>query len=488
MSSLDTLAFDNSFARLHPAFYQVVDPTPLPNPELVAFNPDAARLLDLDPDVADRPDTAVYLSGGGRLPGSEPIAMLYAGHQFGVWVPELGDGRAILLGEVVNHRGERWDLHLKGSGLTRFSRMGDGRAVLRSCIREYLASEAMFGLGIPPTRALSIVGSDEVVYREIPESGAALVRLATSHIRFGTFQVFASRHQTDRVRELADYVIARHQPDLVTEPDRFRRWLVRVVEQTADLVAQWMAVGFAHGVLNTDNMSVIGLTLDYGPFGWLDQYDPSFICNHSDHEGRYAFDRQPAVALWNLTRFAESLLSLITVEEATEALELFPDRFNRRYGELLRAKLGLTTEQPSDLDLIAELLGLLRDGRADYTRFFRALGSVPSAAVAAPESLRLETGDSERLDRWITRWMVRLTSEGAAEQERACRMNRVNPKYVLRNYLAQRAIDLAHQGDFTEIERLRQLLADPFADQPELERYAEPPPPWAREIVVSCSS
>jgi hypothetical protein len=289
---LENLPFANSYARLPPAFYEVVDPTPLPDPYLVAFNPDAAALLDLDPGVVDDPNLPLYLSGSKRIPGAEPIAEAYAGHQFGVWVPQLGDGRAFLLGQVRNGAAS-WDLHLKGGGRTRFSRFGDGRAVLRSVIREYLASEAMHGLGIPTSRALSIVASDLPVQRETVETAATLIRLAPTHVRFGTFELFASRGEAARIRELADFVIDHHFPELAGEPDRVRRLFGVVTRRTGMLMAQWMAAGFAHGVMNTDNMSILGLTLDYGPYGFLDDYDPDFICNHTDVDGRYSFGHQP---------------------------------------------------------------------------------------------------------------------------------------------------------------------------------------------------
>ncbi len=488
MKRFSDLTFDNSFARLHPAFYEVVEPTPLPGARLVAFNPDAAELIDLDPASVEDEGAADFLSGGRRLPRADPIAALYAGHQFGVWVPELGDGRAILLGEVVNPRGERWDLQLKGAGQTRFSRLGDGRAVLRSTIREFLASEAMQGLGIPTTRALSIVGSDELAYRETPEPAAVLIRLAPSHIRFGSFQVFASRGQTERVRELAEYVIRWHELDLADRPDRHREWFDRVVSRTADLMARWMAVGFAHGVMNTDNMSVLGLTLDYGPYGWLDAYEPGFICNHSDYEGRYAFDRQPAIALWNLARFGEALLSLLTVEEVESSLGAFAARFDDRFGRLMRAKLGLTIDDPADLTLLADWLSLLAADRADYTLAFRALATIPAGATAASPALSGLIGSHDRLSQWIARYGTRLAAEPVPDQDRSGAMRLTNPKYVLRNYLAQQAIDRALAGDYTEIERLRLILNRPFDEQPEFERYADPPPPWARELVVSCSS
>jgi uncharacterized protein YdiU (UPF0061 family) len=486
MRPLTSLDFDNSYARLGPAFSEAIEPTPLPNPYLVAFNPDAARLIDLDPAAGSDPDAAAYFSGARQLPGSLPVAAIYAGHQFGVWVPQLGDGRAILLGEVRNRFGGRWDLVLKGAGPTRFSRMGDGRAVLRSSIREYLGSEAMAGLGIPTTRALALVGSDEPVYREVPETAATLVRMAPTHVRFGTFQVFAARGDTPRVSQLMDHVIGHHEADLVGLPDRATRWLERVVDRTADLVAQWMAVGFAHGVMNTDNMSVLGLTLDYGPFGFLDEYQPGFICNHSDDEGRYGFDRQPAVGLWNLARFAEALLELVPFEDANAALGRYRPRFDASYGRLVRAKIGLTSERPDDVALIGEMLSLMAAERVDYHRWFRSLSTI--GADQGIDLVRAMTRDHGRLDAWVARYLERLRAEGSQDRLRREAMNRVNPKYVLRSYLAQTAIERAQQRDYGEIERLRRILAAPFDEHPELERYADPPPPWGRDLIVSCSS
>ncbi len=314
MRTLEGLRFDNTYARLPDAFSARLAPTPFTShPYLVSFNPDAASLIDLDPKEVQRPEFVQYFSGARMLAGAEPLAMLYAGHQFGHYVPQLGDGRAILLGEVRNDRGEKWDLHLKGAGQTPFSRHGDGRAVLRSSIREYLGGEAMQGLGIPTTRALCLVGSeDEVLREEGVESGAMLVRLAPSHVRFGSFEVFAHRRQMAHLKQLADYVIENHFSHLQGASDGYFSFFREVVQKTAELVAKWQAVGFAHGVLNTDNMSILGLTLDYGPFGFLDDYDAGLICNHSDRGGRYAFHRQPNIANWNLHALGEALLSLIS--------------------------------------------------------------------------------------------------------------------------------------------------------------------------------
>ncbi len=483
MPPITALRFDNSYARLPPDFHEVIDPVPLPDPHLVAFNPDAARLLDLE---ADDPEALVpWLAGNRRIPGAEPLAMLYAGHQFGVWVPQLGDGRAILLGEVRNDRGQSWDLHLKGAGPTRFARGGDGRAVLRSAIREYLASEAMAGLGIPTTRALSITGSTLPVERETTETAAALIRLSPSHVRFGTFEVFASRDRPDLVRVLADYVIARHFPGL---EERYPEWLEAVTVRTARLMAEWQAAGFAHGVMNTDNMSVIGVTLDYGPYAFLDAFDPDHVGNHSDHEGRYAFGRQPSVALWNLLRFAEALLSLMPRDDAQAALDAYWPAYAERFGRRMRARLGLATEREEDAELTGDLFRLLHAQQADYTRFFTALGTLELEAPT-PEALLREARNPAALDPWLERYRARLRAEASDDGERQARMGRANPAYVLRNWLAERAIRKAvDEGDYTEIERLRLLLRFPYSPQPGMEEYAAPPPDWARDLVVSCSS
>jgi uncharacterized protein YdiU (UPF0061 family) len=496
MANLDTLAFDNSYARLPPAFYEVVDPTPLPDPYLVAFNPDAARLLDLEPDRVELPEITAVLSGHRRLPGSEPIAEAYAGHQFGVWVPQLGDGRAILLGEVGNRAGQRWDLHLKGAGRTRFSRFGDGRSVLRSAIREYLICEALEGLGIPTTRALGIAGSDLPVQREEIETAATLLRLAPTHVRFGTFEYFASRGEIERVAELFDHVVSHHYPALALAPDplpvRVVRFFTEVCERTARLMAEWIAAGFAHGVMNTDNMSILGITLDFGPYGFLDQYDAGFVCNHSDVEGRYAFGRQPGVGLWNCARLGEALTLLDPAVAAhpgspealapwQAALDRYWPAFNRHYAGLMRAKLGLATERDDDPALLKELLGVLQEDRLDYTNFFRDL----SGLGAIRES---PSGRSERHRAWRDRYVARLAAEPGGEGERSDRMRGVNPKYVLRNWIAQEAIERARQREFGLIEELRQMFSRPCQEHPGMERFAEPPTGAARDIVVSCSS
>ena len=492
MPSLEQLQYSNSFGRLPEAFHGRLQPTPLAAAHLVSFNPAAAALIDLDPGEAGRAEFVEYLNGTRPLPGADPIAMLYAGHQFGHYVEQLGDGRAIILGEVLNRRGERWELQLKGAGPTPYSRRGDGRAVLRSTIREYLCSEAMHGLGIPTTRALCILGSEEEVYREQIETGALLLRMAPSHVRFGSFEVFFYRGEHDRLRQLADYVIEHHYPDLWEREDRYPAFYREVVARTARLIAQWQLAGFAHGVMNSDNMSILGLTLDYGPFGFLDDYQPGFICNHSDHQGRYAFDRQPDIGLWNVSCLAQALLPLLdpepeaAVELAKAGFDLYQEQFRLAHDQGMAAKLGLQEHQPGDTELIQGWLDLLASSRADYTNSFRALGEF--AADPGHPALRNELVDRTAFDAWARDYRQRLDRDGLDGGERRTRMHRVNPRYILRNYLAEQAIRAAQQGDYGEIDRLLALLQRPYDEQPEMAAYATPPPDWGRRLAVSCSS
>ena len=489
MHKLERLNFDNTLARLPDTFHSRLRPTPLADPYLVSFNPDAAALIGLDAAEALRPDFAEYFIGNRLLPGSEPLAMLYAGHQFGHYVPQLGDGRAILLGEIKNSAGERWDVQLKGAGQTPYSRSGDGRAVLRSSIREYLCSEAMHGLGIPTTRALCIVGSDEEVYRETVESAAVVTRLAPSHVRFGSFEVFFYRSQREPIAMLADYVIARHFPHLGDAPDKYPRFLHEVVTRTAHLMALWQAAGFSHGVMNTDNMSILGLTFDYGPFGFMETYDPGYICNHSDHGGRYAYDQQPQIGLWNLSCLAQALTPIIPVEEANAILEGYSSAFADHYVALMSRKLGLTHAGRKDFSLLEPLLEMMRASQLDYTNLFRALGHFKSAPDEKNSVLRDQFIDRPAFDAWAAAYRARLATEPGPEAERKARMDKVNPKYILRNYLAQTAIVKAEkERDFSEVDRLLALLKHPYDEQPEMESYAAPAPEWARHIEVSCSS
>jgi len=489
MRKLDQLNFDNTFARLPASFYSRIKPTPLARPYLVSFNADAAELIDLSATESAREEFARCFIGNQLLPGSEPLAMLYAGHQFGHFVPQLGDGRAILLGEIKNRAGEYWDVQLKGAGPTPYSRNGDGRAVLRSSIREYLCSEAMHGLGIPTTRALCIVGSDEEVYRETVESAAVVTRIASSYVRFGSFEVFYHREQHEQVALLADYVIARHFPELADASDKYERFLQQVLVRTAQLMAQWQAVGFSHGVMNTDNMSILGLTFDYGPFGFMETYSPGYICNHSDHGGRYAYDQQPQVGLWNLSALAQALTPIVSIETVEEILDSYSDIYSEHYVRLMSQKLGLTYAGLQDFAVIEALLKMMQASRLDFTNTFRSMGRFKSAADEKNSVLRDQFIDRAAFDQWAEVYRLRLQDETASDAERKARMDKVNPKYILRNYLAQTAISKAEkERDYSEVDRLLALLAKPFDEQPEMESYAAPAPEWARHIEVSCSS
>ena len=492
------MRFDNSYSRLPGEFFSRVTPTSLESPFLISWNRQLADQLGMespDPDQA-----ATWFGKMEPLPGSDPIAAVYAGHQFGHYVPQLGDGRSILLGEMVTKEGERWDLHLKGSGQTPYSRDGDGRAVLRSSIREYLCSEAMGALGIPTTRGLTLIGSEEEVYRESIERGATLLRLAPSHIRFGTFEYFYYRQQTGSLWQLLDYLQEYHFPELLEFPreqqalELFRQVSIR----TATLIAQWQLVGFAHGVMNTDNMSILGLTIDYGPFGFLDRYEPELICNHSDHDGRYAFNRQPQIAQWNLSCLAQALLPLVGgddekgLEQASrqliEIVEQFQDLYQCEYDRGLSRKLGIERFEERDRPLHQQWLGLLERNGMDYTRSFRLLAEAQEGCEEGACRLQKEVLEQQPLSRWLEQYYHRLGEEGTTPAQRRVEMNRVNPKYILRNYLAQQAIERAESGDYREVEQLLALLQNPFDEQPEREHYAQLPPAWAAEISVSCSS
>jgi uncharacterized protein YdiU (UPF0061 family) len=488
MPKLESLTFDNGFARLPETYYSRVCPTPVPDPYLVCYSPEALALLDLDTSEITRPELIQTLAGNQLLPGMDAIAALYAGHQFGHFVPQLGDGRAILLGEVKNAAGEGWELQLKGAGRTPYSRGGDGRAVLRSSIREFLCSEAMHALGIPTTRALCIVGSDRPVYREDEETAALVTRLAPSFVRFGSFEVFYYRNQIEPIKHLADYVIARYYPELAARAEPYAELLREVARRTAELMAQWQAVGFSHGVMNTDNMSILGLTLDYGPFGFLDAFDPGYICNHSDTGGRYAFDQQPDVAAWNITKLAQTLVPLLSVEAASAAIADYPQQFGQAYIARMAAKFGLPASGET-VPLLMDALQLLAQNHVDYTIFMRRLCDFDSAAGAANAPLRDVFLDRAAFDAWAVCYAAALRQQGSNDIERGQAMRAVNPKYILRNHLAEVAIRrAADERDYSEINRLHQLLTRPFDEQPENEAYAAEPPDWARQIEVSCSS
>ena len=489
---LAALAFGNGFGSLPAGFYTEQPPTPLPAPYPVAASAPAAALIGMDVDTLRQPEYVQFFSGNQVAFGAAPLAAVYSGHQFGVWAGQLGDGRALLLGDLPTSErdvGPRLELQLKGAGPTPYSRMGDGRAVLRSSIREFLCSEAMAGLGIPTTRALCITGSDFRVLRETPETTAVVTRMAPSFVRFGSFEHWYYNDQPDQLRTLADYVIANFYPDFAAASDPYARLLAEVTRRTAHMVAHWQAVGFMHGVMNTDNMSILGLTLDYGPFGFMEAFDPKHICNHTDQQGRYAYSQQPQVAHWNCFALGQALLPLIgSVEAAQDALSGFKPQYDQTMQALLQAKLGLTQRLPQDGELIDALFAIMQANAVDFTLFFRRLGDLEQHVPASDASLRDLFIDRAAFDAWAVRYRARLALQTGGDRNRQVAMRAVNPKYILRNYLAQVAIDKAQQKDFSEIALLRQILEKPFDEQPEHNDYAALPPNWASHLEVSCSS
>jgi uncharacterized protein YdiU (UPF0061 family) len=472
-------------------------PTPLPAPYLVAISQPAAALIGLDAAALAEQQAIDILAGNSVPDSAQPLSAVYSGHQFGVWAGQLGDGRAILLGEVATANGPV-ELQLKGAGLTPYSRMGDGRAVLRSSIREFLCSEAMAALGIPTSRALSVTGSDQGVVRETIETSAVVLRMAPSFVRFGSFEHWSSRRKTEELKILADYIIDRFYPQVRAEANPYAAFLAEVTRRTAELMAHWQAVGFMHGVMNTDNMSILGETLDYGPFGFMEAFDSGHICNHTDQQGRYAYSMQPQIGHWNCYALGQALLPLINeVEAAQAALDVYQPAFAAKIDALLHAKLGLVTEQDGDRALFDAMFALLDDNHADFTQFFRRLGNlrVDAAGIAGdagnahPDAaLRDLFLDRAAYDGWAVRYRERLRAEHSVDAERKRAMDAVNPKYVLRNYLAQVAIEKAQNKDFTEVARLLSVLQRPYDEQPEHEAYAALPPDWASHLEVSCSS
>ena len=479
-----TLSFTTHWHDELPDFYTPLAPTPLKNARLIWHNAPLAQTLGIAEALFHPAQGAGVWGGETLLPGMSPLAQVYSGHKFGAWAGQLGDGRGILLAEQQLSDGRRLDWHLKGAGLTPYSRMGDGRAVLRSTIRESLASEAMHALGIPTTRALAMVTSDTPVQRETLESGAMLMRLAESHVRFGHFEHFYYRREPEKVQQLADYVIRHHWPELVDDADKYVLWFRDVVTRTATLIACWQTVGFAHGVMNTDNMSILGLTMDYGPYGFLDDFKPDFICNHSDYQGRYSFENQPAVGLWNLQRLAQSLSPFIAVDALNAALDDYQHALLTVYGRRMRDKLGLFTQQKGDNDLLDGLFALMIREGSDYTRTFRMLSVSEQHSAASP--LRDEFIDRAAFDSWFAGYRARLRDEPIDDAQRQQQMQSVNPALVLRNWLAQRAIEQAEQGDMSELARLHEVLSQPFADRDD--EYINRPPDWGRRLEVSCSS
>ena len=479
----DLFAFDNSYARLPEQFYARLAPTPVAAPRLIRLNETLARHLGLDPKELATPEGIDFLAGNRVPEGSEPLAMVYAGHQFGGFVPQLGDGRAILLGEIIDSGGVRRDIQLKGAGPTPFSRRGDGRAALGPVLREYIISEAMAALGIPTTRSLAAVTTGEQVLRETALPGAVLTRVASSHIRVGTFEFFASRGDGDAIRKLADYVIARHYPECVDAANRYRALLDSVILRTAELVARWLLVGFIHGVMNTDNMSIAGETIDYGPCAFMDAYHPATVYSSIDEMGRYAYGNQPRIAQWNLARLAEGLLPLLAedkdaaVKQAQEAIDTFSTRFETAYATGLRRKLGLFQSHADDLSLAQDLLERMARNDADFTLTFRLLCDA-AASPEADAAVRSLFTDPSAFDEWAAKWRHRLAEEGGEANERRAAMRAANPHFIPRNHLVEEAIAAAVKNrDFSPFETLLTVLSTPYEDQPAHRRYAEPPRP-----------
>ncbi|QUJ68909.1 YdiU family protein [Photobacterium sp. GJ3] len=489
MRKLSELIFNNTYSELPSHFGTRVIPQPLDNPYLVSVNPLICDLLELDPAEAGTADFVDVFTGNDDLPGFEPLAMKYTGHQFGQYNPDLGDGRGLLMGETLTSAGKKWDIHLKGSGQTPYSRMGDGRAVLRSSIREYLASAAMKGLGIQTTHALAVFASDTPVYREKTEKGATLVRVAESHLRFGHFEYLFYTQRHDDLKLLADYLIKHHFPDLRVHTSPYAAMFQRIVDLTAVLIADWQAVGFAHGVMNTDNMSVLGLTFDYGPYGFLDDYVPGFICNHSDYTGRYAFNQQPSIAMWNLSALGYALTPLLDKEAIDTALHSYQSRLQQEYSIRMRNKLGLMARHESDSGLFSQMFDLLASQSVDYTLFFRTLTGIPAEALSesAPAFSEL-VSDLSPLQTWLNTYAKRLTLETQEDSARQRLMQMHNPKFILRNYLAQQAIERAENGDHQMVEDLLHVLANPYDEHPQFSHLAVKPPQWGKTLEISCSS
>lgn len=505
----DDIPKPNSFAALGTSFYTLLPTTPLNQPELLHVNAEARILLGLSPQAVQDPSFLDVVSGTCAMAGGQTLAAVYSGHQFGQWAGQLGDGRAHLLAELEGPEGN-WELQLKGAGMTPYSRMGDGRAVLRSSIREYLASEAMHGLGIPTTRALALVSAKNPVMRETVETAAVVARMAPSFIRFGSFQHWAARKQPELLRQLCDYVIERFYPESLAASNPYVSLLESVVTRTAKMIAGWQVVGFCHGVMNTDNMSILGLTLDYGPFGFMDGFDARHICNHTDTGGRYAWHAQPAVAHWNLYQLANSLHEIVPDADALrEALDLFEPTFLSAMQQRMMQKLGLSDWQDGDETLVDDLWSLMQASHADFTLTFRqlayALGPTDiHQEGASHQQMEFDLGhtvnpalrpfvdlfvDRSSAELWLERYRLRIFRNPQIQGfDRIQTMLAANPLYVLRNHLAHEAIEAAKKGDISEIDNLMKILRNPFVAQAGMEKYAALPPVWASQIEVSCSS
>jgi uncharacterized protein YdiU (UPF0061 family) len=477
------------YASLPEAFHARLAPSPVADARGIALNSALAESLGIDPDWLQSEEGLATLAGNSVLPGSQPLAQAYAGHQFANWVPQLGDGRAHLLGEIETPDGRIMDLQLKGSGRTPFSRGGDGRSSIGPAVREYLATEAMAALGIPTTRALSVISTGERVMRDRPEPGGVMCRVASSHVRIGTFEYFARNGMGEHVQTLADFVIARHDPDLADQPERYRQLFDRVANRTTDLVAHWMSVGFVHGVMNTDNMALSGETLDYGPFGFLDTFDPNTAFSYIDRRGRYAWGRQPTIAHWNLARLAECLLPLFgddpneALEWANERLNRIPSDFEVAFRARLCRKIGLAPSAEG-AELAMDLLRRMAENQADMTLTFRALSHLNADVDERDLKARSQFKDPASFDAWAARWRSALQSEGGDHANRQRAMQGVNPAFILRNHLAQRVADAAVDDlDFAPLHEMLKVFSSPFEEQPEYAAYQRPPTP--DEVVAN---
>lgn len=489
----EAFAFDNSYARLPQQFFARVAPTPVAEPWLIKLNKPLAEELGLDVATLEREGAEIF--SGNRLPaGADPLAMAYAGHQFGTFVPQLGDGRAILLGEVIDRSGKRRDIQLKGPGQTPFSRRGDGRAALGPVLREYIVSEAMYALGIPTTRALAAVVTGQPVYREQILPGAIVTRVAASHMRVGTFQFFAARGDMESVKVLADYAIDRHYPEVKDAERPYLAFYKAVTARQAELIARWLHVGFIHGVMNTDNMTISGETIDFGPCAFLDAYDPKKVFSSIDQVGRYAYASQPAIGQWNLARLAETLVPLFddnqdtAVELANDALGEYGAIFQRHWLDGMRRKIGLAMSEEGDLDLLQALLTAMHQGEADFTLTFRRL--CDSASDPAADAVLASTfASAEAIGPWLQNWRQRLSREQATPDERATAMKAVNPAYIPRNHRIEEAIAAATEdADFSLFEALVEVTANPYADQPQFARYQAPPSPQEEVQRTFCGT
>jgi len=484
MTQTPQFQFDNTYARLSDKLFTAQAPDAVSQPEFIAFNDDLAEQLGLNTQALRSADGLSVLAGNRIADGSEPIATVYAGHQFGNWVPQLGDGRAILLGEVLDKTGARFDIQLKGAGRTPYSRGGDGRAAIGPVVREYIVSEAMAALGVPTTRALAAVVTGDQVRRETALPGAILTRVAQSHIRVGTFQFFAARRDNDTIKLLTDHVIARHYPDLSEAENPALALLKAVLVKQAELISHWQGIGFIHGVMNTDNASVAGLTIDYGPCAFMDTYHPETVFSSIDHGSRYAYQNQPGIAQWNCANLAQCLLPLIDSDEekslsaAQAVIDDFPSIYTQAYLSRFKQKLGLNTDQADDAALVSDLLKTMSVEKVDFTNLFRALShcSVDKTATDANDtSVHQLFSDPQAISGWLERWRLRHEIESTDSEKRQLLMQQSNPAYIPRNHQIEKVIQAAYQSDYAPMQALSKVLSNPFSEQAGREIYAQPP-------------